>query len=225
MARETFKERTRRQRSVLRTGLLLSLLLHVLAFVLFRQTPERLTPYAAAGPASGDPVAASGGGGMRAMVLKPPEEIVVPPRPDVPTIDPVEVDPVEEEPMLSLSDLDEQLGEGPREGPETGEGLPGGEGGGDAGNSRTGLRRLIPPTPRGVIMAPMDRPSNVKGKEVTVWVFVNRAGVVDSVRLEPPTGSTQYNERLIRNAYNWNFEPAERASQRVAAWWSYTWKL
>ena len=35
----------------------------------------------------------------------------------------------------------------------------------------TGLRRLIPPTPRGVIMAPLDRPANVRGREVTGAVF------------------------------------------------------
>lgn len=225
MAVERADQRFRRERSVWRNGILLSLLIHLLVLLIFRTAPERLTPYAAAGPASGDPVAASGGGGMRAVVLRPPVEIKIPPKPETPIVEPVPVE-MPEEPVLSLSEFDIPLpGEGKLEAPETGPGLPGGEGAGDAGNAMTGLRRLVPPTPRGVIMAPLDRPPSVRGREVTVWVFVNSAGAVDSVRLEPPTPDGKYNDSLIRNALHWVFEPAERAGRPVPSWWSYTWKL
>lgn len=226
MAVDLVRERDHRERSVWRAGLALSLLVHLILILIFRTEPERLTPYAAAGPPSGDPVAAPGGGGMRAVVLRPPVEITIPPRPEVPAIVPVEVEPPEEPPVLSLNEVEiPEPAEGEREGPESGPGLPGGEGGGDAGNSMTGLRRLIPPTPRGVIMPPLSRPPSVRGKEVTVWVYVNSAGSVDSVRLEWPTPDGNYNDSLIRNARDWVFEPAERAGRPVASWWSYTWKL
>ena len=131
-----------------------------------------------------------------------------------------------EEPVLAFNEIElRDPGEGTREGEETGAGLPGGEGRGDQGNAMSGLRRLIPPTPRGVIMAPLKRPSNVRGKQVTVWVFINQAGAVDSVRLDPPTPDSRYNSDLMREARDWVFEPAERAGRVVATWYSYTWKL
>lgn len=226
MAVEQVTRRLRREQRVWRIGLLLSILLHLILFFIFRTEPERLTPYAAAGPGSGDPMAAPGGGAMHAVVLRPPVEIVIPPRPETPIIEPVEVPDRLEEPVLSLSELElRDPGEGSREGAESGAGLPGGEGRGDQGNAMTGLRRLIPPTPRGVIMAPLDRPASVRGREVTVWVFITQAGVVDSVRLDPPTPDSNYNDSLLREARNWVFEPAERAGRAVATWFSYTWKL
>lgn len=220
------ERRTREERKIWIRGLLLSILFHLLIFVFFMSEAERLTPYAAAGPGSGDPVAAPGGGGMRAVVLRPPTEITVPPRPEAPVIEPPEIEERIEEPTLALSEIElPNPGEGRREGEETGEGLPGGEGSGDRGNAMSGLRRLIPPTPRGVIMAPLERPSSVRGKEVTVWVFINQAGAVDSVRLDPPTPDGGYNAELIREARDWVFEPAVRAGRAVATWFSYTWKL
>lgn len=225
MGAERLGQRQRRQRKVWRTGLLLSLLFHLIVLVFSYRPPERLTPYAAAGPPSGDPLAAPGGGGMRSIVLPQPVEITIPPRPETPIIEPVQVE-LEEQPELSFNEIElRDPGEGLREGPESGPGLPGGEGGGDAGNAMSGLRRLIPPTPRGIIMAPLARPSSVRGRDVTVWVFINQAGVVDSVRLDPPTPDRKYNDDLMREARDWVFEPAVRAGSAVATWWSYTWKL
>jgi TonB family protein len=226
MVVEQVEQRVRRERRVWRIGLLSSLLFHLLLLVFFQTRAERLSPYAAAGPAAGDPVAAPGGGGMRAIVLQPPVPIEIPPRPESFIIEPVQVNPPVEEMVLALNEVElRDPGEGNREGPESGPGLPGAEGGGDAGNAMSGLRRLIPPVPRGVIMAPLSRPSSVRGREVTVWVFINQAGAVDSVRLEPPTPDSKYNEDLMREARDWVFEPAERAGRAVATWFSYTWKL
>lgn len=226
MAVEQVEQRLRREGKSWRVGLLLSLLFHLIVLFFFQREAERLTPYAAAGPGSGDPVAAAGGGGMRAIVLHPPVEIQIPPRPETPVIEPVQIEEQLEELVLAFNEIElRNPGEGTREGEETGAGLPGGEGRGDQGNAMSGLRRLIPPTPRGVIMAPLKRPSNVRGKEVTVWVFINQAGAVDSVRLDPPTPDSRYNSDLMREARDWVFEPAERAGRAVATWYSYTWKL
>lgn len=225
MGAEWIGQRVRRERKVWRIALLLSVLIHLLIVLLSYSGAERLTPYAAAGPASGDDAAALGGGSMRAIVLQQPQEITVPPRPEVPIIEPVEVD-MPDEPELSFNQVElREPGQGEREGAESGPGLPDGEGEGDAGNARSGRRRLIPPTPRGIIMAPLDRPSSVRGRDVTVWVFINQAGVVDSVRLDPATPDRSYNRSLIREARDWVFEPAMRAGRTVATWWSYTWKL
>lgn len=226
MAIEQVEQRFSRERRTWRIGLLASLLVHILLFIIFIRPAERLTPYAAAGPASGDPRAAPGGGGMRAMVLRPPVEIKIPPRPESPLVEPVPIEIPVEESMLAMNEIElPEPGEGTREGPEEGEGLPGGEGGGDAGNAMSGLRRLLPPAPRATIFVPMNRPANVRGREVTVWVFITQAGVVDSVRLDPPTPNGDYNEELIRAAREWVFEPAMRAGRSVATWFSYTWKL
>jgi hypothetical protein len=227
MALEQVRQKLRRERQVWRLGLLLSILFHLSVLLFFQRESERLTPYAAAGPGSGDPVAAPGGGGMRAVVLRPPIEIRIPERPETSVvIEPPEVEELLEEPVLVLNEVDlSELGEGTQEGPETGAGLPGGEGRGDRGNAMSGLRRLIPPTPRGVIMAPLERPSSVRGRQVTVWVFITQVGAVDSVRLDPPTPDSGYNNSLKREARQWVFEPAERAGQAVATWYSYTWKL
>ncbi len=226
MVSDGTRQRTRRERTVWRIGLLLSALLHLIVILIFQTRQERLTPYAAAGPRSGDVVAAPGGGGMRSVVLRPPEEITIPPRPEVPVVKPIEVQEPEQ-PVLALSELVlPELGQGEKEGPQSGPGLPGGEGGGDSGSAMTGLRRLIPPTPRHAIMTPMAyRPESVRGRDVTVWVFVDEAGAVDSVRLEPPTPDRKFNELLMREARDWVFEPAERAGRRVPTWTSYSWKL
>lgn len=226
MAAHDVRQRMRRQRSIFRIGLLLSLFVHLVFFLFFRTIPERLTLYAAAGPAAGDPIAAPGGGSMRSVVLKPRVEITIPKRPESPVIKPVEIEPTQEV-KLSLSELVEpDLGQGNQQGPQSGEGLPGGEGGGDAGNAMEGYRRLIPPAPRGAIMTPLaHRPSSVRGREVTVWVFINSSGAVDSVRLETPTPDKKFNQLLTREAWDWVFEPARRAGVAVASWYSYTWKL
>ena len=82
------------------------------------------------------------------------------------------------------------------------------------------------PAPRGAIMTPLaHRPSSLKGREVTVWVFVNPVGAVDSVRLDVPTSDKNFNRILVREAWEWVFEPATRAGVAVAVWYSYTWKL
>ena len=81
------------------------------------------------------------------------------------------------------------------------------------------------PKPTQIVMPPMDLPASVRGRAVTVWVFVTEAGAVDSVRLEPPTPDRRYNESIISSARKWTFEPAHLDGQPVSAWFKLTWML
>ena len=71
---------------------------------------------------------------------------------------------------------------------------------------------IIPPTNR-----------DLRGTEIRVWVFVDRAGrvVADSTRLEPPTRDGEFNRRLIAEAAEWVFRPATRAGEAISAWFPY----
>ncbi len=216
MASELIGQRVRREREVWRLGLLLSVLLHLI-FVLLSNTIVEIG-LSAAGPARGSALAAPGEDAMVSVVLPPRTEIWIPPRPEVPLIEPVDVEvpfPEMAENWVELRPPEERVDAGVR----------GGEGSGNAGNAAEGENRLVAPTPRGIIMAPLDRPRSVRGHEVTVWVFINQAGAVDSVRLEPPTPDGGYNANLMREARDWVFEPARLHGRPVAMWWSYTWKL
>lgn len=216
MASERIGQRVRREREVWRLGLLLSVLLHLIVLLLSNTVVE--LGRSAAGPARGSALAAPGEDAMVSVVLPPRTEIWIPPRPEVPLIEPVDVEvplPEMAENWVELRPPQERVDPGVR----------GGEGRGDAGNSAEGQNRLVAPTPRGIIMAPLDRPRSVRGHEVTVHVLVNAAGVVESVYLDPPTPDGRYNEALIREARDWIFAPAMQQGRPVAMWTSYTWKL
>lgn len=216
-----------RYRRALRVGLVVALLVHVAAFLAFRSTPIPQSPFAAAGPRSGDDRAAPGGG-MQALQLSPPrtEAIPRPPVPLVPVDLAVEVpldEPKLDEPHmdLSLKDLEGQLGHD--QGPTIGPGLPGGTGKGDGGTAREGRMHVVPPRVRGLIWPP-DPPAGVRGKKVTVWVFVTAEGrvVADSTRLQPPTGDRGYDRKLRDQASRWVFDPALKNGKPVAEWFPYT---
>ena len=78
----------------------------------------------------------------------------------------------------------------------------------------------IPPS-QPVIM-PSSNP-DLRGTHVQVWVFVDEAGrvVADSTRLEPPTRNRDLNRRLIREASEWVFRPAQQDGKAVASWFPY----
>ncbi|MGH7477473.1 MAG: energy transducer TonB, partial [Longimicrobiales bacterium] len=107
---------------------------------------------------------------------------------------------------------------GEESGRESGTGA--GAGGTEAEGRETGV---IPPTPRGLILPPSDRPRSVRGKEVTVWVFVSAQGRVtpDSTRLIPSSGDRGFDQRLRQLASEWVFTPARRGGSAVAEWFSY----
>ncbi|MFW6200092.1 MAG: hypothetical protein ACOC8K_05930 [Gemmatimonadota bacterium] len=197
-------------------GLALSVLAHILVFVLWPSGPVEVSPDVAAGPRSGSPEAAAGG--MQAMnVQAPAEEIVIPPPPaPVPTVEPV--DPVEIEDTDPV-DAAATLGEEPAL-EEPGDEI--GTGRGDGGTADEGRFGLVPPSPRGMIVPPSN--DELRGSEVSVWVFVDETGrvVPDSTRLEPPTGDRDFNERLVDEAAEWIFDPAREGGEPVAAWFPYT---
>jgi hypothetical protein len=209
------KDRRRRERSIWRAGLLVSLLFHLLVFFGWRGNVIPLSPFAAAGPRAGDNRAAAGS--MQALnVRTPPPTPVVPPLVPIPAE--ISIDPIEFEDAVELdpaSVLGEQPGLSDAPGLETGTGL------GDGGNADEGLYRLEPASPRGMIIPPANR--NLRGTEVQVWVFVDEVGrvVADSTRLDPPTRDRDFNRRLIREASEWVFRPARQEGRVVASWFPY----
>lgn len=212
----TLEERRADLRKLWRTALLVSLLLHVLVFFLWRSNGPLLSPFAAAGPRAGDNRAA--GGAMQSMAIRiPPPRPIVPPLIPLPTVTP---DIVEFEPEVEPSSID-VLGDRPGNTPGP-PGLEGGTGKGDGGTAEEGLFRLVPPSPRGMIMPPAN--DRLKGREVEVWVFVDEQGrvVPDSTRLKPPTSDGDFNRRLIQEAAQWVFEPARKGGKAVASWFPYT---
>jgi hypothetical protein len=226
-AAASFRERRAREGRVWRMALLASLAIHVLTFVFGPGGSVLLSPFSAAGPRSGDDVAAEGA--MEAVALRsaPPEAplpIVVP---DV-FLEIPETPVVEFEPEPEVDPAPPELpepGSGASEGSDAEDrgdaGIEGATGQGDAGTVETGRFRVVPPAPRGMIMPPTNR--NLRGTEVEVWVFVDERGrvVSDSTRLEPPTRDRRFNQELIRQAGEWVFEPAKREGEAVPAWFPY----
>ncbi len=210
------KTRRRADRRVFRRALVASLLAHVLVLTFGLRRPIPTSPFAAAGPDAGDARAAAGG--MQALNVATPPTPRRPP-PPVPVPAEIEIEPVtiDVEPSFDEAAL---LGERP--GPVGPPGLSDGDGEGDAGGADEGLRRLVPPTPRGMIIPPANR--SLRGTTIQVWVFVNEFGEVvgDSTRLDPPTRNRGFNRQLIREAELWTFRPGTRDGEPVAAWFPYT---
>ena len=155
-------------------------------------------------------------GSMQALNLgAPPTQPLVPPPVPLPldvAIEPIEFD---DEVLVEAGSF---VGEMPGlEGP----GLEDGLGRGDAGTSDSGLFRLVPPTPRGMIIPPSN--DGLRGREVEVWVFVDAQGrvVADSTQLRPPTSDGEFNSRLVREAAEWVFDPARKGGEPVPSWFPY----
>ena len=208
-------DRRRRERTVWRTGLLLSVLVHLFIFLGWRGPVIPMSPFAAAGPRAGDNRAARGSMQALNMSVPPSRPIIRPPRPLAVS---VEIEPVEFEDSETL-DPSSVLGDAP--GDDEGPGLETGTGEGDGGTAEEGLYRLQPPSPRGMIIPPANE--NLKGTTVEVWVFVDERGrvVPDSTRLNPPTRDRGFNQRLIREAAEWVFRPAVQGGKPVASWFPY----
>ncbi len=225
------RDRRDREGRVWRQAFAISLLLHLLLLLLGGRSPLPDSPFAAAGPQERDDRAAEGV--MQTVSLRevgapdpvrPPPPVVV----EVELEDPAEVEP-EATPEISL-DMPEVPMPGDQE--VTGQdtqataaedaGLPRASGRGDAGTTDEGLFRVVPPSPRGMIIPPTNR--SLRGQEIQVWVFIDEGGrvVADSTRLEPPTSDRGFNRRLMEEAAQWVFEPARRDGLPVSAWFPYT---
>lgn len=230
-----------RGRRIWRLAFLLSLGVHLLIFLIFGGRLAPRSPFAAAGPRRGDARAAAVGGGMQALNLRvvapqPTQsvpvtvsvpEVVVTPEPE-PVPEPEPKPEVEPDPEPTSKPEQAEGGVAPgtggaAQGVGITSGVEGGTGQGDGGTDAEGRFRVVPPSPRGLILPPGDRPGRVRGKEVTVWVFVTEAGAVvaDSTRLLPPTGDSKFDERLRKQAAQWVFQPARRDGVAVAEWFRY----
>lgn len=222
----------RRYRRFFRRAFSASVLIHLLVLLAFR---ERLaippSPFAAAGPRAGDDRAAAGGGTqVVALRITPPQveptPVVVPevPKP-VPEVEEVVIEEPKPQVVAAATVPVEgiaMVGQG--KGTASGEGIETGTGRGDGGTDEEGRFRVIPPSPRGLILPPSERPRQVRGREIDVWVFVTQTGRVldDSTRLAPSTGDRKFDERLRKQAAEWVFEPARRDGRAVPEWFRYT---
>lgn len=215
------KDRRRQERSIWRTGLLMSVLVHLLLFFGWQGDVIPVSPFAAAGPRAGDNRAAKGA--LMAMNIRTPPTVtpIVPPPIPIPTD--IAIDPVEFEDMTE-TDSASVLGEAPGL-DDDGPGLEDGEGEGDGGNADEGFFSLQLPKPRSMIIPPGDR--GLRGTEVQVRVFVNETGrvVADSTRLDPPTRNGDFNRRLVSQASEWMFRPAMQEGKAVASWFPYLIKV
>ncbi|HUH11631.1 MAG TPA: hypothetical protein VMK65_00920 [Longimicrobiales bacterium] len=218
-------ELSERYERYLRRALGASILLHILLFLFFGMRGDPAVAFSAAGPRAGDDrAAAAAGGGMQAVQLQPvQEQQIVRPEIPLPTEVMVDIEPLDTQiEAVAFDELVGTLGrdKGPDQGPG---GIEGGEGRGDGGNADEGLFRLIPPSPRGMILPPSNRPRSVRGKEVTIFVFVTERGrvVSDSTLLRPGSGDRSFDEQLRRQASEWVFEPAKKGGKPVAEWFRY----
>lgn len=208
-------ERREHQRRAWRFAYLGAFVAHVMVFILWPTASHFLSPFAAAGPSLGDRIAAAGG--LQAMNIRTPTpRPIKPPRVPILTANPIEVDPIDDEVVVETAQI---LGDRPG---EPGPGMTDGEGRGDGGTAAEGLFRLMPPSPRGMIIPPQ-HPS-LRNRRIEVRVFVDEQGrvVADSTALRPPTDNGELNDRLIRDAAGWIFTPAKKGGRAVAAWFPYT---
>ncbi len=201
---------------------------------------ERSTS-SAAGPPRGDIRPAGGGSGLTMIEVRPeravPEPVVEEVPVPVPVPEPVEVVVVPEEidePVIEPDPTPVVIGtpsapgvggpgDGGQGGNSDGPAAGDGDGLGGGGTGTGGPPAVIPPTPRGLFIPPPGRPSSARGQEITVWVFVSEAGRVDrnTVRLEPPTSDSRYNQRLIQSVAEWVFDPARQEGRAVSTWYPF----
>ncbi|TVP78812.1 MAG: hypothetical protein EA352_01300 [Gemmatimonadales bacterium] len=226
---DSVEERRRRERRIRQQGFLISLILHALLFVLLSVGPSGPeSPLSAAGPQDRDDQAADGVIQTVQLRSAPPEEVVAVPEIEVAdVIVEIEEPDLEPDPDVEIAEPDlPDPGVGDSRGDDAADdgddaGIPEATGAGDGGQSEEGLTRVIPPSPRGMIIPPTD--SELRGRTIEVWVFVGEDGrvVADSTRLEPETPSRSFNRRLIQEANQWIFNPARQAGEAVAAWFPY----
>jgi len=231
-ARRRNPELDQRWKRIWWTAMLVSVAFHAGVFVMFRTgIVEPPSPFAAAGPRAGDAAAAEGGGMQAiAMRVRMPEAPRPIPRPPVPLPVPAEERVVIEEVEAAVAEQpDAQVGpvtlsNAAGAGTSPNPGVTGGTGAGDGGSGTEGLFRVVPPSPRGLIMPPNNPPRRIRGREVDVWVFVTDRGQVveDSTRVLPSTGDRGFDGKLRERAAQWVFEPARRDGRAVSEWFRYT---
>jgi protein TonB len=235
-------------------SMVLAILLHALLIFLLIWRPLVLPDIeAAAGPPGDGGVAGGGGGDNVVAIMELPPAMAKPEIPEEPVI-PEPVPVVEPEPIVPDVPLDTVPrpatptpapaspvattgtdagggstgtgggtggGSGTGAGPGTGSGVGPGDGTGTGGG---GTGAITAPSPRGLTLPPSDRPGKVRGKTVTVFVFVSDRGrvVSDSTRLDKSSGDSKFDNRIKQQAAEWQFRPGMRAGVAIATWFQYT---
>ncbi len=161
-----------------------------------------------------------------------PEPVVIPPDVPPPVVpapelkpEPVAPEPVVEQapsPMPATPDAalpvgvgggtgtDGSNGWGPGSGGGVGSGIGTGRGSGTGPGSGGGDGTIYPPTPEFTLIPPMPIPNRAKGRSVTVLFMVNEKGDVTDVELDPGTGDSGFNRRLVQACMEYRFRPATR---------------
>lgn len=188
-------------------GMSCSLLLHVLAFALWRG----VTPIRSLAGGAAEPARAVAGGGLRAVQARLPAAREIPP-PPAPVLDvatpeiEIAVDPGGEGFEPAPLEVASRPGRGPASGPGAG------PGGSDATSP------YVSPIPRS-ILPHWDPPASVRGMEVTVRVHVDARGrPTGRVELDPPTPDRGFNREIIERVRRMEYRPASRNGIPVAAW-------
>jgi hypothetical protein len=224
------EEHDRRYTRAIAWGIGLSAVGHAALFLIFSARPLPISPFAAAGERMGD-IRAAAGGGMEAIQLRPPTEVLQPPPPvPAPTPDVTEIEPPEpelEEEEIPAIALAEELATSGTEGPAEGPGLAAGEGQGDGGTEAEGRFRVVPPSPTFLGIPPTeDRPDEVRGRELVIWVYVTASGdvVPDSTRVDPRIRDRGFDRRIRDYASSWRFKPARNPDGLPVGEW-FRWSL
>jgi hypothetical protein len=126
--------------------------------------------------------------------------------------------PVFEIPKGALEAGAPVIGQGPGTGggPGAGSGTGGGVGTGRGTGVGSGVGPgtggqggdIFPPSPRYVILPPMERPQEVRGREFSFRVTVDVDGRVINVVVQPRIRDAGFRQRLLDQAYQWTFAPA-----------------
>lgn len=221
-----YEKLERRYRRAWLWGLGISVVGHLLLFLVFDSVQLPISPFSAAGERRGDMRAAEGGG-LEAVEFRAPAEAQPEPVPvEEPTADAVETEPPQpriEDMVLPAIALADALAVPGSSGALAVPGLAEGTGEGDGGSELEGRFRVYPPVARGLTIPP-EPPADLRGKEVEVWVYVTAAGrvVPDSTRLFPATGDRRFDRKLRDQAAGWRFEPARQDGRAVSEWFRYT---
>jgi len=170
-----------------------------------------------------------GGGGARALLLfappappaagpaaPVPPPLVMPKAAPIPLpeIKPPDVPP----PSLSAAELLAALGpgEGPGKGAGAGPGAGTGSGGGTGSGRGPGTGpdsggaggSLNPPTPKQLLLPPMDKPASVRGSTITVRFEISERGDVMRVSYSPELHDRSYASEFTDKMKHYTFNPA-----------------
>jgi len=215
-------------------GALASLLFHILIILLLAYPATQFVKVRDPGdnPYSGSGGGGGGGGGSDALAyislpaFRPPpplEEPIVTPveTPQVPVVpEPVPADSVDPSTVSSV-DSSAQAGSGVQgvPGPGSGGGTGGGTGPGDGpgtgpgsgpGNGGSGTEQ--PPRLRQLVLAPENKPRELRGQTITINFSIRANGRVEQVEFSPEIRNRDYANKFRERLLDYIFTPAKSAA-------------